>query len=88
MDGPLPRVGTFFIIVGLGLLALFVASIQARMVSPALLGVGAGLIAIGMLFRRRAAPLPPSERFGTMRRMRERRSKKAEEKKQKREQKK
>jgi membrane protein implicated in regulation of membrane protease activity len=67
----LSRLGTFFILVGLGLLILFVGSIIGKVTSLAYLLLSIAALFIGYLFRRRT-PKRESSRFQTIRRMSER----------------
>jgi len=74
-----PRVGTFFVILGIFALIFFLASDFANMTDFDWLFIGMVLLGIGFLFRRRAAPPPPAGRFGSIRRMRESAKKRNEE---------
>jgi hypothetical protein len=65
-----PRIGTFFILVGIGLIILFMASDFANQPDFDYLFLGLIGLGIGYLFRRRAARSPASGRFGALRRMR------------------
>jgi len=66
-----PRLGTFFILVGLGFLVLFVLSVIGQDTKTAYLLLSIAALFLGYLFRRRA-PKHDSGRFGTIRRIRER----------------
>ncbi|RME89173.1 MAG: hypothetical protein D6770_05245 [Anaerolineae bacterium] len=70
-DGLIPRIGTFFVIVGVGLIALFAISDFAGMTNFDYFFLGMFVIGLGVLFRRRAAPPPPSGRFSILRKLRE-----------------
>ncbi|MFZ5923456.1 MAG: hypothetical protein ACOYY3_20620 [Chloroflexota bacterium] len=79
--GPLaPRVGTFFILVGIMLIVLFVASDMQREPDFDYFFLGLLALAVGIIFRRKAPAPPPSSRFGAIRRMRENAKKRKEEK--------
>lgn len=75
-----PRVGTFFIILGIFSLIFFLASDFANRPDFDWLFVGLVLLGFGILLRRRAAPPPPAGRFGMIRKMREDAKKRKEEK--------
>ncbi len=80
-SGPLaPRVGTFFILMGLGLIVLFIASDAAGEAVFDYFFFGVIGLAIGFILRRKAPAPPPSSRFGGIRRMRENAKKRKEEK--------
>ncbi|MBN1452552.1 MAG: hypothetical protein JW963_16165 [Anaerolineales bacterium] len=74
-----PRVGTFFIILGIFSLIFFLASDFADRPDFDWLFVGMVLMGIGFIFRRRAAPPPPAGRFGTIRKLRDDAKKRKEE---------
>lgn len=86
MDEFIARIGTFFLLVGIGLMLLFVASDQAANYSTEIrtdynyLFFSVLLLTVGYVFRRRAAPPPAADRFKTWRKMRENAKKKKEEK--------
>jgi hypothetical protein len=70
-DDPLVvRVGTFFIVIGLGIFILFVASDMAEKPEFDYLFIAMLLIGIGWMFRRKKAPPPSADRFSYFRRMR------------------
>lgn len=71
-----PRIGTFFVVIGLGLEVIFVASDFAGQVKFDYFFLGLIAIGIGWLFRRKKAPREPSGRFGWWRKMREKKKKK------------
>lgn len=64
-DNIIPRMGTFFLIIGLGLIILFVASDLAETVYFDLFFTGVLSAGLGLYLRRRVAPPPPSGRFET-----------------------
>jgi glycerol uptake facilitator-like aquaporin len=76
-----PRVGTFFIILGIFSLIFFLASDFAKQPDFVWLFIGMVLVGIGFIFRRHTASPPPAGRFGTIRKMRENAKKSKEEKK-------
>jgi hypothetical protein len=74
----LARIGTFFFLIGIGLLLLFVASdassdITAKSTDYSWLCGSVILIALGFLFRRSAAPPEAADRFRTVHKIQERR---------------
>ena len=75
-----PRVGTFFVILGIFALIFFLASDFSKQPDFDWLFIGMVLLGIGFIFRRRAAPPPPAGRFGAIRKMRESAKKRKEEK--------
>ena len=75
-----PRIGTFFIFLGLILLILFLGSGFSKQPSFPFLLLGLVALIIGYLFRRNA-PRPSSGRFSTVRRTLQRRRERKEEKK-------
>lgn len=86
MTGFIARVGTFFILMGLGFGILFVASDSAASAGVAqiqynYLCIGTILLSLGFVLRARGAPPPePSGRFRFLRNMNEGRKKAREEK--------
>ena len=79
--GPLaPRVGTFFILVGIMLIVLFAASDMQRTPEFDFFFFGLLALAVGIFFRRKAPAPPPSDRFSLIRKMRENAKKRKEEK--------
>jgi hypothetical protein len=62
------RIGTFFILIGVGIFILFVASDYANQTNFDYLFWAVLSITIGILFRRRKPPSPPSGRFSYFRR--------------------
>ncbi len=65
------RIGTFFIVLGVGLIVFFVISDFAGMTDFDYFFLGMLFVGLGVLFRRRAAPPPPSGRFSVLRKLRE-----------------
>jgi uncharacterized membrane protein YccC len=65
------RIGTFFIIVGLALLVMFVGSIMSKEIHGIYLLLSFTAFVVGFLFRRNR-PVSDSGRFGTIRRLSER----------------
>lgn len=63
MEGFVLRIGTFFIVIGIGIFVLFAASNYAGNPNFDYLCIGAASIATGILIRRRKPPPPPSGRF-------------------------
>ena len=62
------RVGTFFLLIGIGLIALFIASdassqITAERTDYSLLCIAVALLFTGFLFRKTAPPPQAAERF-------------------------
>lgn len=79
------RIGTFFILMGIGIFLLFIASdasaaINQKQAEYPLLCGGVLLVAIGILFRGRASPPQSAERFRTIHKIQERRKVAKEEK--------
>lgn len=75
------RVGTFFIVIGVGIFILFVASDYANQTNFDYLFWAVLSVTVGILLRRRKPPPPPSGRFSYLRKMQEGRRKHEEEKK-------
>ena len=75
-----PRIGTFLIILGIFSLIFFLASDFADQPDFDWLFAGLVLLGLGFFFRRRATPPPASDRFSTIRKMRESAKKRKEEK--------
>lgn len=57
------RIGTFFLVIGVGLLILFIASDMSNMTDFDYLFWAILAISLGLLMRSRKAPPPPSGRF-------------------------
>ncbi len=66
------RVGTYLIVVGVGIFILFIASEYAAQTNFDYLFWALILMMSGMLLRRRKPSPPPSERFSILRRLRSR----------------
>jgi flagellar biosynthesis component FlhA len=64
------RIGTFFVVLGIGSFILFVTSDLAGKPDFDFLFVAMLLVGIGWLFRRKKAPPPSSGRFESLRKMR------------------
>jgi len=75
----IPRIGTFLVLLGIFSFILFLASDWANQPDFDWLFVGLLMVAIGIGFRRRAAPHPPAGRFRTIRKIRENSKKRKEE---------
>ena len=78
-DELVPRIGTFFVILGIFALIFFLASDFADQPDFDWLFAGLVLLGIGFFFRRRAKPPPASDRFSSIRKMRENAKKRKEE---------
>ena len=72
MNQFIARLGTFFIMLGIFFMIMFVASDAARQPNFDYLLLGLVGLGFGVVFRRRAAPPPPSGRFGWYKKLRER----------------
>ena len=68
----LVRVGTFCILIGLGILVLFVASDASGQANFDYLFWAVLAVTLGILLRRRKPPSEPSGRFSTLRGIRDR----------------
>ncbi len=85
MDELIARMGTFFYLIGAGLIILFIASDASAGVTTAvktdynLLFLGVLSLSIGFVFRKKAAPPPAAERFKAIRNFRANQKKKKEE---------
>ena len=66
----IPRIGTFFIVLGSGFILLFVVSDLAKSTIFDLFFAGVLLAGVGLYLRRKIAPPPPSGRFETWRSIR------------------
>jgi hypothetical protein len=75
------RIGTFLIVIGVGIFILFLASDYANAANFDYLCFAVVAITVGIMLRRQKAPPPPSGRFALWRKMRERPEKTKEEKK-------
>jgi hypothetical protein len=83
----LSRVGTFFILVGCGLLIIFTGSILAREFNVLYLLFATATLFLGFMFRR-AAPRPEPTRFSGIRKISQRSRQRHEEKQAEKDQKK
>ncbi len=72
------RIGTFFLLIGVGIFILFVASDYAGKTNFDYLFWSVLAVSVGIMLRRRRPPKPPSGRFGYVRRLRESRHPKRE----------
>ncbi len=79
-DPVVVRVGTFFYVIGGGILILFIASDLAKQADFDYFFWAVLLIAIGWVFRRKKAPPPSAGRFSYIRSFRENARKRREEK--------
>ena len=75
------RIGTFFILIGVGIFILFVATDYANQANFDYLFWAVLSITIGIMLRRRKPSSPPSGRFSYLRKMRGGRNNHNEEKK-------
>ena len=66
-----PRIGTFFIMIGFGFVLLFVISDLAESVYFDYFFIGLFFAGFGIFLRRKAEPPPPSERFSSWNKYRE-----------------
>jgi hypothetical protein len=78
-DELVPRIGNFFVILGIFALIFFLASDFADQPDFDWLFAGLVLWGLGFFFRRRATPPPASDRFSMIRKMREGAKKRKEE---------
>lgn len=67
----IPRIGTFFILIGCGLLFLFVGSEIGKEPNFNFFFLSLAALFFGYLFRRKAAPPPASGRFSAINKARE-----------------
>ena len=65
------RMGTFFLVIGVGVFILFIASDSAGKTNFDYLFWSMLSVTVGIMLRRRRPPPPPSGRFGYVRKMRE-----------------
>ena len=79
-DDFVARIGTFLILLGIFFSILFVASDLSSQTDFDWLFLGVLFFLIGLVFRRRAPPLPPSGRFSGIRKLRENIKKRKQEK--------
>jgi hypothetical protein len=66
------RIGTFLILIGIGLVILFAASEGSGHANFDYLFWAVLSLTVGILLRGRKAPAPPSGRFGSLRKLRDR----------------
>ncbi len=85
-EGFTPRVGTFFFLVGIGLMVVFAGSWTDGKADAGYLVASLIAFVFGFYLRRRKGPPPPSARFSGLRqsrdKSRQRKAEKAEKKKQ------
>jgi uncharacterized membrane protein len=74
-----PRLGTFFILIGFGLLILFIGSILAKEINILYLFFAVAALFIGSILHR-AAPRPEPTRFSSIRKVHQRSIQRREEK--------
>ena len=74
----LPRIGTFFIIMGIGAVVLFIISDIAKAVSFTYLFVGLLLVGIGIAARRNVEKEEASGRFAILKKTRDKDKKKTD----------
>ncbi len=79
-----PRVGTFFFLMGGGALFLFILASLDGKVDVFLLLLALIGLSLGFAFRRKKEPAPPTTRFASLRRMNEQNRKRREERDKKR----
>ncbi len=72
------RIGTFFMVIGVGIFILFIASDYAGKTNFDYLCAAVACVTVGIMFRRRKPPKPPSGRFAYVRKLREQRHHKEE----------
>ncbi len=65
------RIGTFFVLIGVGIFILFVASDYAGKTNFDYLFWSVLAVTVGIMLRRRRPPKPRSERFSYVRKLRE-----------------
>ena len=75
-----PRIGTFFLLLGIFFFIFFLASNFARQTDFDWLFLSVLLLAVGFGLRRRASPPPPAGRFSGIQKMRKNAKKRNEEK--------
>ena len=66
----LVRIGTFFILIGIGILVLFIASDSAGAANFDYLFWGVSCMMVGWFLRKRREPPAPADRFGLLRGLR------------------
>lgn len=75
----IPRIGTFFLLMGGGALVLFILSVMGNQANLFFLLIALIGLSLGFAFQRKKEPPPPSDRFGMLRRMNETSRKRREE---------
>ena len=65
------RIGTFLLLIGIGVFILFVASDMGGKTNFDYLFWSVLSVTVGLMLRRRKAPPPPSGRFGYLRKLRQ-----------------
>jgi hypothetical protein len=65
------RMGTFFLVIGVGVFILFIASDSAGKTNFDYLFWSMLSVTVGIMLRRRRPPRPPSDRFSYVRKLRE-----------------
>jgi len=66
-----PKVGSFFLIIGVSLIIFFVMTDLGKEINYNYLFFGLGAIGLGFFMRRGAEPPPPSGRFSWIKKIRE-----------------
>lgn len=74
------RIGTFLMLLGTFFIILFLASDFAKQTDFDWLFLGVSFLLVGFLFRRKAPPPPPSDRFSGVRKWRANAEKRKQEK--------
>ena len=71
MEDFILRIGTYFLVVGIGIFILFISTDFANQPDFDYLFWSVLFVAVGLLIRRRKPPPPPSGRFSYLKKMRE-----------------
>jgi hypothetical protein len=66
------RIGTFFLLIGMGIFILFIASEFSGEVNFDYLFWSVLAVTVGLIMRRRGPPKPPSDRFSSVKKLRTR----------------